>query len=667
MLDMAAIGEADATDSPEIGPPPVSKFVDEDPVKIDLPTRTRPQPSEDTSSMNSSLSINLEQRRKRKDSGGSSESRRSSQTELIVEETNTVESVKPGARSDRPEPVAEVVNSVSNVKAGTRLSRPDPVMEESTAQGVAKIGGRSGRFQSVEENISSEPIIKAEGPSFQQEPMMEGSEYVAQPKGGARQSRQEPVVEMQSSTSTVKIGGKRKLSVREDEENQMVARFVESPDDFKFTRVTQEEKTKNSVAPLPERSVAKAARGAIRMKPSEPLLPTTRRVLAPKSVNNSPRKAGKAISNDDSKPNKPDAPRYNHTRDRRERRQDPVQIKLLEAPIVPSEDIGVQSEQHLEPETPASMDLFSPQSSQPSTTRESRDTPPPSEFEAGNEGQRPSRRARGAVSYAEPNLRDKMRRPTKDLTDAVARDDKTHHRAGSVKQEEGVMCMDVKIKEEPKDDWNEMPAASSATVEGSPLRCKASLSDSLPSSITTHRKRRESLLNQAEPENHVAGSGTAIAALLAETRKVKAAVREKGKEIDRAHSSDAITNGMSKMEIYEFKDPSSYTHVTRDTKENKPPGRVSRRHSTMPHEPTPEDSEASDLEVTRKQETHPSRRRQSSLAMKSSSSRNDPPSKDMNGGERGVKRSTSTVGTGETVTAESRNERISARRRSMML
>ena len=33
---------------------------------------------------------------------------------------------------------------------------------------------------------------------------------------------------------------------------------------------------------------------------------------------------------------------------------------------------------------------------------------------------RPSRRSRGAVSYAEPNLRDKMRRPTKELVDAVA-------------------------------------------------------------------------------------------------------------------------------------------------------------------------------------------------------------------------------------------------------
>lgn len=50
----------------------------------------------------------------------------------------------------------------------------------------------------------------------------------------------------------------------------------------------------------------------------------------------------------------------------------------------------------------------------------SRDTPPPSDISSLGEMSRPSRRARASVSYAEPNLRDKMRRPTKELFDAVA-------------------------------------------------------------------------------------------------------------------------------------------------------------------------------------------------------------------------------------------------------
>ena len=54
------------------------------------------------------------------------------------------------------------------------------------------------------------------------------------------------------------------------------------------------------------------------------------------------------------------------------------------------------------------------------------DTPPPLQFDIDNiDGHsrgslgRSSRRAKGAVNYVQPNLRDKMRRPTKELVDAV--------------------------------------------------------------------------------------------------------------------------------------------------------------------------------------------------------------------------------------------------------
>ncbi|EPE03193.1 shugoshin family protein [Ophiostoma piceae UAMH 11346] len=86
-------------------------------------------------------------------------------------------------------------------------------------------------------------------------------------------------------------------------------------------------------------------------------------------------------------------------------------------------------EAHLdEPE----MDVASPSTPPPpsSTTlssqrmvvirNEGRDTPPPADISSQGEVSRPSRRSRTSVSYAEPNLRDKMRRPTKELFDAVA-------------------------------------------------------------------------------------------------------------------------------------------------------------------------------------------------------------------------------------------------------
>ncbi|KAI9893205.1 MAG: hypothetical protein M1814_000332 [Vezdaea aestivalis] len=70
------------------------------------------------------------------------------------------------------------------------------------------------------------------------------------------------------------------------------------------------------------------------------------------------------------------------------------------------------------PETPSQniTTLFSP----PSIPESPLDTPPPTSDPHNNHNpSRAGRRSRGTVSYAEPNLRDKMRRPTKELVDAV--------------------------------------------------------------------------------------------------------------------------------------------------------------------------------------------------------------------------------------------------------
>ena len=73
------------------------------------------------------------------------------------------------------------------------------------------------------------------------------------------------------------------------------------------------------------------------------------------------------------------------------------------------------------PTTPASLehDLFSPTDSIPSVDT-GRSVPLLSELTSkAAENTRPSRRQRAQVSYAEPSLRDKMRRPGKELADAV--------------------------------------------------------------------------------------------------------------------------------------------------------------------------------------------------------------------------------------------------------
>jgi hypothetical protein len=559
ILSLVADAEPDASDSPEIGPPPVSQFVDEDPVKIDLPKRTQRDENEELSGLDPALSINLEQRRKRKDSTGSSESRRASKVEV-------------------PHGVREAAGSL-------------------------------------------------------------------------------------------KTGAKRKLSVRDDDEPTLPVP-PSSPDGFKYTKVANEDKAKNKVLPQTEKPAGRitrelaVARGAPREKPAASTA-TVRKVLAPKSVNDSPKKGTKSLILEDMKSAKAEVPKSIPVKERtRERRPDPVRIQTSVEPI---KSVELQPE----PETPAAPDIFSPSSSQPSTVRESRDTPPPPDLGPGTEGQRPSRRARPAVSYAEPNLRDKMRRPTKDLIDAVSKDEKAHRGSG-VKLEEEAPSTTVTIKAEPEadDDWKRMPAASSATVENSPLSSKAPMSDTFPSSITTHRKRRESILSQAEADLSRTSSGSAIAALLAENRRAKAAAREKAKENEAAkekmkEEEATVTKAMSKLDIYEFRgsSPNPEDAQPKPAKEEKTTSRVSRRLSSVPRDGAAQsESEASDIEGTRKVEGSTTRRRQSTLGLKNSSSTAE--SSKESETEKILKRANSTTGIAD---AASRSDRISARRRSMML
>lgn len=559
--NLVADAEADTTDSPEIGPPPVSQFVDEDPVKIDLPKRTHKDENEELSGLDPALSINLEQRRKRKDSTGSSESRRASKVE---------------------------------------------------------------------------------------------------PPHGVREA-----------AGSLKTGAKRKLSVRDDDEPTLPA-SPSSPDGFKYTKIANEDKAKNKVLPQTEKPAGRitrelaVARGAPREKPAASTAPA-RKVLAPKSVNDSPKKGSKSSILDDIKLLKAEPLKSNPTKERsKERRPDPVHVETSVEPIIKS--VEVQSE----PETPAAPDIFSPSSSQPSTARESRDTPPPPDLGPGTEGQRPSRRARPAVSYAEPNLRDKMRRPTKELVDAVLKEEKAL-RGSSAKLEEDGLLTTLTIKAEPEadDDWKHMPAASSATVENSPLSSKAPMSDTLPNSITTHRKRRESILSQAETDLSRTSSGSAIAALLAENRRAKAAAREKAKENEAAKIKEEeadVAKAMSKLDIYEFRGSSpnpedSQPKQTKPAKEEKPTSRVSRRLSSIPRDGAAQsESEASDMEGTRKAEGSTTRRRQSTLGLRNSASTAE--LGEASETEKILKRANSTTGIGDSA---SRGDRISARRRSMML
>ncbi|KAA8564850.1 hypothetical protein EYC84_010621 [Monilinia fructicola] len=552
--NMLAEVVADTTDSPDIGPPPVSQFVDEVPVKIDLTDKVVSE-KEDEPSLDPIISTNLEQRKRRKDS--------------IM---------------------------ASDLK---RISRSEP-------------------SQAPREN-----------------------------------------------TGTLKSGAKRKLSARDDEEIEPTK--ANEIDDFQFTRVSSEERTKNrsvissaqeNTKPLKD---IKSSKGLSKDKPA--LGPNNRKVLAAKSVNNSPKKGAstRILSQDNTKPGKLNMFKESLSNE-----------VPIEKQVGKTEPLSQIVEPQLQlfnfqqgPETPAPADTFSPSSAHPSTTvqEESRDTPPPSE---SAEGHRPSRRARGSISYAEPNLRVKMRRPGKEFVNAVTADGKV--RATRVEGEAGpATTSKIKVEPESEDNWQRLSAAPNA--DHSPLSGKTSvpITDMLSSNITDHRKRRESILHLAESAPSATKS---TAEIFAESRKIKA------KSMEQSAKSDDIKAALEDMDIYEFqgspkRDSDGLPKVVKEEKVERVSSRFSRRASAM---------SAADLNNLQESEAGKritalaapapvaSRRRQSTMpsSARSASVAGTESERDATDSEKSLRRSVSNASMAGAAAA-ARSDRMSARRRSMML
>jgi hypothetical protein len=551
---------ADNTDSPDIGPPPVSQFINEDPVKIDLPTKSDTN-KEENSEIDPARSINLEQRRKRRDSAAPPEQKRASRFE------------------------------------------PGPV--------------QSGR-------------------------------EVAQ---------------------SLKTGAKRKLSTREDEDGAINAKPTEtSPDDFKYTKRTIEEQPQPKTSGTAEKQTSKTqrefaiAKGAHRERTSSTTPLNTRRVLGPKTANidvtNSPKKNLKQALSDDASSEKGEIPKKDQLKERpRERKAESLRINPTTEPVVATTIIDP------EPETPAAPDLFSPPASVSSAIRaESRDTPPPSDLGLGIEGQRPSRRARGNVSYAEPNLRDKMRRPTKELVDAVTGEGKAQ-RLSIVKLENDAPTTTRRIKEEPEADnaWKTLPSASMVNeYSKSPLVDKVNSKEGMPESPTTQRHRRRSSIHQvSDNELPRLGSSSAISALLSGPRKFRQEQSERGE------AKDSLNKAMAKLDIYEFTGSSP-----REPSDSRIPAvktdwhvaRTRRPSSNTQELAAANTAETSDGEQTSRAPMSSSRRRQSMMGLGASAS-NAEPEYQKEANELRKSNSHSHLNEG----SEARSERVSARRRSMML
>ena len=298
--------------------------------------------------------------------------------------------------------------------------------------------------------------------------------------------------------------------------------------------------------------------------------------------------------------------------------------------------------------------------------QESRDTPPPAELVSkvsdadtfGAAG-RASRRARGSVSYAEPSLRDKMRRPTKELVDAVGADERPQiirvEEVNAAPQSEKSNMRTVVVKKEnpgEQTDWRDLPLAnhvenhhnSTRTEPTSPLSNKSAATSTkdLPATVMTDRGRRDSFpfCNEEHHEQHkpASASGSTIATLVAGTQKTR----------NRETEPAAKAANVSK-DIFELNSSSPADAVASTTTA---PTRTSRRCSTIASDPEPKASSAGTRSsVARRHE----RRRESVM--------NGTTGRDKDGAG-----TTSTQDAGGTAGAGiGRAERTASRRRSMML
>jgi hypothetical protein len=335
---------------------------------------------------------------------------------------------------------------------------------------------------------------------------------------------------------------KRKLSVRdvEDDDEKRVIK-----DDFKFSRRSSIAVDSGNTEPTP------APIDVLESTETPALLPE-RKVLGNKSVNVSPRKLsrstkGKGDARKEDAPLKP----ATKTTDRRKSKNTAKSVSIATSEpetIMRTIEIALSSELHMEelddlaPKTPL-PEFFSPTPSEPSTARDQgRDTPPPSGLKSMSSGpaalngaSRPSRRARAAVNYAEPNLVSKMRRPTAAKGDAV--DVNGRRISSNMTGSETKAMRTVIIK---GDDMTGSLAQEMDSEAPSPLGQKVD------------REHERTF----ETDRMASASGRAISALMAGSRK-----QEKGAAED--------------VEIYELKESSDVEESVPSRKRN------SRRHSSM--------------------------------------------------------------------------------------
>ena len=260
--------------------------------------------------------------------------------------------------------------------------------------------------------------------------------------------------ESEADDGTAKRSTKRKLDVASlDRESERGIKHAVFSEDFAFQRkpaskpVVTSRKSNRFSRPLDRQMVESV--------PTDTSSPNReRKALAPKSTN-SPTKKSSSLKGIEHKPSRDEtdkARKANHSnlgvaQGRRRPAPDPQpsrpavsSVSHVEPPVSqPSRQASIHGTDEIDvpPKTPLlSDDILSPQTSEPSeppNRRMKQEAVIQNSLEDVLNGSigRASRRAKTAVSYAEPSLRDKMRRPGKELVGAVEGYERKHRESGS--------------------------------------------------------------------------------------------------------------------------------------------------------------------------------------------------------------------------------------------
>ncbi|EXJ78428.1 hypothetical protein A1O1_08828 [Capronia coronata CBS 617.96] len=389
----------------------------------------------------------------------------------------------------------------------------------------------------------------------------------------------EPPVPEEPVPQLLKSGAKRKLDVTELEDAS--PRDPGENDEFIFQRKPQ---IWNNPAAVKKASRFTRAPGRENEKPIEtsatsPQKTTagSRKILAPKSTN-SPTKRRVHVSEKlgDLKDGRDGMPKHSAN-------DSPRKIPEREIRDIVLDPSGAVESDRLPPKTPAAQGdhILSPISTEPSA----RNTHLPREAAVLNSVEdvlngsigRGSRRARAAVSYAEPNLRDKMRRPGKELVGAVEGLAKgkeststSRSRGPSLDQTKSEGMGGTEAKDGATTGKREQGAAGNDRWQG--LAISGSGKKEEPPSPLKDKERRDIIRDKGNPNT--------VNDLQGQTNRRQRYSDELEKAVDRLKIFDPPVSSP----IGEPKSPSTVEDDTpAATSRRKGPGTaVRRRHSTQP-------------------------------------------------------------------------------------